>query len=126
MYRLLKDLVFNAPEEMAEPLDSLLLSFLFKKVIHVRRESGNEIHCHIKAVVPDVVVGGDVIKMLAGSDLAGDFAGHCGIGLFHEPDESVQLACGDECVHGVREEDHVRFLQGFLCGCEVFLKGVDP
>ena len=125
----LEDAVFNAPDQVLEPVGGLLLTLGFQKVVHVRRQAGNIVEAQVEAVVADVVVGGDVVEVLGCGDLAGclvsDIQKAFLHAFLHHADEAVKLARGDEGVDGVGEDDQVGLVQRLDCRGEILLQAVN-
>ena len=80
----------------------------------------DHLHAQVEAVLLHVPVGGHVVKVLGGGDLAGELAAQVHAVGLDELDEPVELVGGDEGVDRVAEQNQFRLFQGVRTGEKSF------
>ena len=110
---------------MVEPAFRFLPAFLGGQILHVGGQAPDVMKPKVCAVVLDIAVGSDIVEMLGGGDLGGDFAGNVGTVFLHQSDETVKLTGGNESIDRVGKQQHVGVCQSFQCGGKVLFQGLD-
>ena len=121
----LRSAAVQLPEHEVHPVLRLLATALFQDVVHVGREALQHAHPHVFAVVLYEAVCRDVVEVLGGGHLGGCLSGEVLAGGLHQLDEAVQLVRHEEGVHGIAEQQQVRFPEGLQGGGEVLLQRLD-
>ena len=85
---------------LVEEVPGLAAASLGQQVLHVRREAPHRLHPQVKAVLLHPAVGGHVVEVFGGGDLAGEFARKVRPALLHQLHKAVQLIRREEGVDG--------------------------
>ena len=120
-----KDPVLTAEHQLVKEHAGFLLSLLAEQILHVRREALHHFHAQVKTVFLHIAVGGHVVKVLGGGDLAGKFAGQVHPVRLDELDQPVQLVGGNEGIDRIAEQDQFRIPQDVAHGGKVLLMAFD-
>ena len=120
-----KEAVPAGENQLVEEVPGLPAALFAQQVLHVCRETPHRLHPQVKAVLLHPAVGGHVVEVFGGGDLAGEFARKVRPALLHQLHKAVQLIGCEEGVDRVAEEHQVRLFQRGAGGSKIFFVAFD-
>ena len=93
--------VFHAVDQVTQKVIRILLALGAQQVLHTRGQAVDHVHAHVVAVVLDEAMGGDIVKVHGGAQLAHIDIPEVRPAALHKLDEAVELGGDKKGIHRI-------------------------